>query len=451
MPAKSANGPSGPKKQSRVPTSQRVSGGIQKSNRPKPAKLKPGQPVDLTKCRNAEFSNAEEVQSFVRRGAHFLFPVGVDGLSTEFAAHHFALHQVGAQPVLSTKAGWAMLPDQNSTGMMRTAVEAAKQGVDALQIAREGLGMEQGYCFFGPGRWKNQPVGQGTKTRPDAIVDACWAKPSSLHVDLREREDVHNFACLVVAGPYPRHMVVTDLGILDEERATLVSKRKAAQVSGDSAAVARLDVAKQAMFERHMAVYGLMRHVEASKAGFYSDFNADERLLMHSVLRAVEIRPGQAFVFPQHLPHCLTDSRTSEDPEARALTFYTSIKFSTCRETLGAVQRELVDLFAEGGQHVYQKKLGKNGFTDAAINEEHIQKIRPCVLRHYGGPPADGGKNGFGAGRPFPTLREFVSDVRAARADPQAFPEGMTCEDLDLDRVLLPREAWESAMEIREF
>jgi hypothetical protein len=197
-----------------------------------------------------------------------------------------------------------------------------------------------------------------------------------------------------------------------------------------------------------MRTYELLHHIQHHRRGFFSQFTPDEKLLIKPILKAVEIKPNQALLFPQFLPHCLTDSTTSQDPNARANSFYIGLKMAEERSVLETVQSRLVDSFEEGGQHPYQRKYGRNGFTDGGINQEHREKLRTCLFKQYDIPEAVGGKGGISAAHPLPTLRQFVNDVKAARENPHAWPEGMDCQDLDIDSVLIPRGVLEHAMQI---
>ena len=63
--------------------------------------------------------------------------------------------------------------------------------------------------------------------------------------------------------------------------------------------------------------------------------------------------------------------------------------------------------------------------------------------------PIDG-KHGFTASNPLPTVAQFVEDVKAARANPDAFPAGMESLHLDIDNLLMPRDRLEAAMKLHK-
>jgi hypothetical protein len=134
--------------------------------------------------------------------------------------------------------------------------------------------------------------------------------------------------------------------------------------------------------------------------------------------------------------------------DARALPIYIGIRTSADRAVLEQSKRELVDLYAEGLQYCYQTSLGKNGLTNNAINAEYQAKILPWMFEYYKIPPIQDGKGGFSKNNSFPTVKQFIEDVKKARLDPQNHPQGMTCDHLDLNNILKPRSELEQIMEI---
>ena len=420
---------------------------------PMPHKRKREPEPDIRNCSRLEFGESSKLKSFIKSAKYYSFELpDISHLKHQFDTFQFAFHKPECRaPVLTTKAGWAMLHDENTIAAMFQAVDTLKEiGIDFREIAKKSFGMEHGYWFIGADRWKSQPVGPGHGTKPDEIVHKCWKEKNSLHVDLREEDEENQLAFLFNFGIHPRHMVITDLNILQEERKKL--KEEIAGARGER--LQQLLAAKASMGERHMCIYELLHHVQGSKHGFFAGFTPDEKLLLKSALKAVIIPPGHALLFPQFLPHCLTNSTTSADPNARADTFYLGLKMSKERKVLEGVQQDLIEKFAEGGQHVYQREYGRNGFTDARINAEHREKLLPCIFEQYNIPPVHGktgGRGGISAKNSLPTVAQFVKDVKAARANPEAFAQGMSCPHLDIDRVLIPRDVLQKTMEIKSF
>lgn len=406
---------------------------------------------DLDNCAAKPFRDKAHLDEFIASGNYYVVDIGdTSDLREQFKQHQFAFHNPGSEPFYATKAGWGMSNDQNVAPVLFDSINLLKGcGLDLPGMALKSFSMKHGYAYLAPDRFKYQLVGPGYPTEQSKIVQHAWKKPNSVHVDLRE-DGEDQLACLAVLGrpdDPSRHMVLTDLSRLDAERKELKARLRAARAANDQQSIDRIEREKDEMGRRHMRIYELMHAVKTTQKGKY-DFTPDEKLLIKPVLTAVEIKPNRALFFPQFLPHCLTESLTSSTQDARALTIYIGIKMSTDRSVLERSKSRLVDLFATGGQHCYQVSLGKNGFTDKAINEEHLRKILPWMFDFYKIPPIDGGKGGFSKNNPFPTVKQFIEDVRRARADPANYPDGMTCDHLDLDNILKSRAELDDLMEI---
>ena len=438
-------------KMKRIPTSQRVQQGVKGRHTVK--KDKP----DLSNCARLVFQDSACVKRFIQSATYYIVDLPeTSDIKQRFDSYPFAFHKPeyqaeGKNVVLTTKAGWAMLPDQNVIPLMFEAIEILKQvDIDFKEIARKSFGIKGPlYMFIGADRWKSQNVGPGNPTEPEKIAHKCWQQ--NLHVDLREsRKDEHQLAFLFNFGKFTRYMVVTDLTILKKEREKLKTAIAEAEKS-QSSRLPQLLTAKERMGNTHMRIYELLHHVQQNRKGYFSKFTKDEKLLLKQVMKAVKIQPGQALLFPQFLPHSLTNCTTSNDPNAKADTFYLGLKMSENLEVLQHVQRLLIEKFSEGGQHVYQQSYGRNGFTDARINAEHREKLLECIFKQYNIPQAygkTGGMGGITAKNPLPTVKQFVSDVKAARQNPGMFAPGMTCPHLNVDDVLIPIHVLEKAMEI---
>ena len=140
-----------------------------------------------------EFKDSAQVKSFIKCARYYEFAVGDTGrLKQEFDKFQFAFHKPECRaPVLTTKAGWAMLHDQNVIPPMFGAIQMLKQlGIDFKEIALNSFGLREGYWFVGADRWKSQPVGPGHGTDKDQIMHKCWQARNSLHADLREADEV---------------------------------------------------------------------------------------------------------------------------------------------------------------------------------------------------------------------------------------------------------------------
>ena len=444
-------------KAKRVPTSKRAPHGLKGTPR---SNNTTSTVPNLDNCAQHAFKDGEDVKGFIRTGRFYIYdlpdtsPIRQAFKSFPFAFHKPEFHAADKHPVLTTKSGWAMLPDQNAMLPMLEAVEMLKNlGIDFSAIALESFGIKHGYMALATDRWKSQPVGPGFSKD---IVHACWKKANSLHVDIREENEEHQLAFLFNFGEYSRHMVITDLTLLETERRKLKRKIALARAQFLEDVVSEQHVQllvqeKVRMGERHMRIYELLNHVQQHRRGCFSGFTTDEKLLIKPILKAIEIRPGQALLFGQFLPHCLTNSTTSTDPDARADTFYIGLKIAEQRNVLEPVMTQLIDMMAEGGQHTYQCGYGRNGFTDKGINEEHQRKLLPCIFAQYNIPPMVGGKDGISKNHPLPTVAQFVRDVKAARENPHLFAPGMTCDHLDIDNVLIARNVLEKTMEILQF
>ena len=497
------------------------------SQKPKRHKVARSTEPNLENCARKSFDTKQQFDQFVASSSHYLIKDMGDtsALKKGFLDYQFAFHKPGTRTD-ATKAGWGMTPDQNIVPLLFDTTDLVKTKVDLKSIAQTSFGLDEGYMFVAPDRYKYQQVGPGFATEPDRIVKNSWRK--NVHVDLREPSGEYQLACLVVVGKRndpSRHMVITDLSILKAERKKLSANiqtyqqktreleaeikrlrqqidercdqievfkqcqqsivqselnykgaqlysvlrtisdlkedrdeiqqrenKKGVELNSAFRTISDLEEERGQMRERHLRICELMHAVMSTQTGKY-DFNHDEKLLIRSALVSVEIKPGQALVFPQFFPHCLTESTTSPELDARALTVYVGIKMSRDDTVLESSQCRLVDLFAKGGQHVYQLDLGKNGFTDAFINQEHSKNILPCIFEQYNIPPICNGKREFSKGgfnkkHPFPTVSQFIQDVLAARKNPESFPGGMTCDHLNIDSILLSRSELKRVMEI---
>lgn len=459
----------------------------------------------LKNCSGLAFRTPQALEILKKTAEYYIVEVhDTDSMlnTDDVLPFHNQTHQKAGDSVKTTGAGFANFADQNGhKGLTKIGPallkESFEKNLDFRKISESiGIRPGEGYMCIVPDRFKCQQQGKvpnsGRPKQVSSIIQKSCMKKGSLHCDLREQNGVHQFAILLNVGGVSRHMVITDLTKLDDERVRFgqcmrvakqqcsaprvdaslqnrswlhnvdaagmvfgrLSQAQLLMVSGTCTGVAShvrlqlLSTAQEAMADRHMRTYELIHYVQQTKTGMFSDFNLDEKLLIKAVLRAVEIPPGSALVFQQACPHGLTASTTSEDPDANSLTFYFGLKMSEDRDLLERVRDGFVDLFASGGQHSYQKRHGRNGLQDARINAEHTQKLLPCLFEQYNIPPIDGGKGGISARHLLPTVERFLTDVRAARENPQLFEPGMDCRHLDIDNVLTSRKDLEEAMEI---
>lgn len=430
--------------------------------KPMPLTLAPDGPTAsglLQSSRRLPFKTADERNAFIKASAYQVLPFA-DRHTTQELYQRFKdtvrpFHdpeKAHEGPALGTKAGWAMLGDQNIDPWMRDAVQITKQKLlpEIDRLASDVFGISDGHWMLALDRWKCQQVGPETKNPrdPARIVHACWKRANSLHEDLREEEFENNLACLAVIGEGARHMVVFDYALMDKE---IESTNQEIEIAPKQ--VEHLLKKKARVLAKHTCLLEMLNRVEKEEKGFYDKFNDEERLLIKPYLSAVRIEPGQMLLFSQARPHCLTESTTAET-ETASVTAYIGIKIVSSKYpgVLEDLQAKLCAIYGNGKQLVYQQKVGKNGFTDNAVNKAHEKSLHPFLFKQYDIPPIDKGKGGITSKRSLPSVSDFLKDVKRARKDPSAFEPGMQCEYLkNIDSILPTEEELKNVMEIMPF
>ena len=404
---------------------------------------KGAKPIDPANIRQLAFATEADEQKFIASGAivQGKLPAGVgEHARAEFDNYQWPLNKLGDNETMLTKAGWA-LENQHLTykWMVLMPLVMASLNLDIAALALAAFGLNGGYACWVSDRWKNQSVGPGHKEEESAIVRANCYKPNSLHVDCRELQinssSEYQLACLANVGPGARHMVVTDLQ-------GLVGQLKSAQRAFASRPCDETRCELEAEQVRHDRILQLLHFVQSSSKGFDSKFSDDEKRLMESVLRAVRIEAGEFLLFPQFLPHTLTESTTST-VEQDALTIYLGLKLSESLQVVEKARKQSVDVYHQGRSFVYMRNMGKNALQNAAINARHKKRVLDWVWNKYANTSkynqslATGGSGGAGgfcaASSPMPTMQQFVADVLTARTSPDAYPETQACWHLGTD------------------
>lgn len=142
----------------------------------------------------------------------------------EFVGYQWPFSRPGTPVILAQTAGWALQNDHLSLPFVIDSVQLMRSiltPIKVAELARSAFDLENGSYFIAPDRWKYQDVSGSEKRRKndnptDNIVNESVVKKNlkTIHLDLREGESEHNLAILLNVGPYSRHIVVTDLGLV---------------------------------------------------------------------------------------------------------------------------------------------------------------------------------------------------------------------------------------------